>query len=96
MRCAEEAKEFFLHMEKLRAQATERLSTDQAKSFANLNKRRRDMPALEKGIAVCYKPERQTGVDKLEPPWKGPYKLVVRVGDHSYVLELPGGNSGNA
>ena len=90
---AEEAKDFFSKMEEMRTRAAEKLNTDQGKRCAGINRNRKEMPMLRPGTTVWYKPEPQPGRDKLEPPWKGPYILAERVGDHSYILELPTGGA---
>jgi hypothetical protein len=61
------------------------LHTKQAKG---INARRREPPPLAPGDKVWYHPERQPGEDKLAPRWRGPCKILQRVGQHSYLVEV--------
>ena len=54
------------------------------------NWKRRNPPALEVGTKVWYRPEPQPGRDKLDPTWKGPGRILERVGASSYIVTVNG------
>ena len=89
---AEDATCFVERMKRLDTQVAKTLNDLQAKRASLVNKNRREPPPLKVGAKVWYHPERQPGTDKLEVRWKGPGRVLERVGEHSYVVELkPGG-----
>ena len=45
---------------------------------------------------VWYRPEPQPGKDKLEPRWKGPGKVLERLADHSYLVQVEPGKTQKA
>ena len=80
--------EFMKEMKKMDVLAADAIRRAHERRAKEVNARRKEPAPLVVGAKVWYQPERQPGVDKLEPRWKGPAKVLAREGQHSYVVEL--------
>jgi len=81
---AEDAVTFFDRMRSQDLKVAEKLNAAHAKRAVYVNKNRLEPPPLRVGAKVWYRPEPQSGVDKLDTRWKGPGK-VMRASGGSFI-----------
>jgi len=88
---AEDAEAFFQRIREQDNKVADKLNAVQLKRAEAVNKGRKEPPALEVGSKVWYRPEPRPGQDKLDVKWRGPGRVLKRVGEHSYVVEVKEG-----
>ncbi len=91
-----EAQNWFERQESMRLEVAERLNKLHLKRDRAENARRIPPKTLEAGIKVWYKPERKGGTDKLDTSWKGPGKVLRRMGADSYIIQIKDGSGKTA
>lgn len=84
-----EAQEFFDHQQEMDRYIAEKINRHHEKLAAKLNAKRLKRPPYEVGAWVWLRRPKMVGGVKLQIWWKGPYQVLRRVGDCSYVLRLP-------
>ena len=88
---AADAVDFLQRMKEQEALVAACLNEAHAHRLRQLNSTRRPPPRLGPGSKVWYRPERQPGSDKLQPPYRGPCVVHSQVGQFSYMVEIAPG-----
>ena len=84
------AEEFFEHMERLDVIATQMLRDEVQKEEERMNQQRDDSPIYRHNDWVWLHRPTAFGGAKMQTSWMGPYRVLRRVGEHSYVLRTGG------
>lgn len=84
----EDAVAFFERQRLVDTKVAKTLNVLHAKRADQVNAQRRELKPLPVGSLVWYLRPRGRPGEKLETYWLGPSKVLQRVSDHSYVIEL--------
>jgi transposase InsO family protein len=84
------AEEFFEHMGRVDEIATGVLREELRKEEERLNRHRKDAVEYQRDEWVWLHRPTALGGAKMQTSWMGPYRVVQRVGEHSYVISMGG------
>ena len=89
---AEDAEAFFQRQAEVDAKVANVLNDIHRKRDEQLNRRRKELPALKVGDKAWYLRPRGGADEKLETYWVGPCVIKERRSEHSYILETKPGH----